>query len=353
MDFAHNRWNASLDGNLIVTGQLISATNNVALNLGDIDAAWLRSAGISGDNAMVFDNYRVTAGPGQAPTIITGPQNQSVAVGGDANFLVVVDSPLAVTYQWQFNGVALPGATAPSLALNQVGLSQAGNYSVKVSNNSGIVTSSPAILTIAQLPNLAAYQPSGWSDKIVASAAPGTNDAAELSDTQDIFISWAVLNDANGGNTTNRFYTQLFVDGSLNYTWFSDGLAAGFYSFVIGYDLGKLPAGTHTLRLDTDPTSVVAESDETDNSYGKTIVVTSTSGPPSQLGNPSRLADGVFRLTLTGIPARTYEIQASTNLVNWSVLATLSNTNPGGVIQFSDPAAINLNRRFYRGRLLP
>ncbi len=61
MNFAANRWSATLDNALLATNQLITTTG-AALNLGDIDAVWLvYDTNAPGDNFMLFDNYRVTA----------------------------------------------------------------------------------------------------------------------------------------------------------------------------------------------------------------------------------------------------------------------------------------------------
>jgi len=61
MNFASNRWSASLDNTLIVTN-LPMTTTNAALSFGDVDAVWLLyDTSAPGDNFMVFDNYRVTA----------------------------------------------------------------------------------------------------------------------------------------------------------------------------------------------------------------------------------------------------------------------------------------------------
>lgn len=61
MNFAANRWSATLNNALLATNQLITTTG-VALNLGDIDAVWLvYDTNAPGDNFMLFDNYRVTA----------------------------------------------------------------------------------------------------------------------------------------------------------------------------------------------------------------------------------------------------------------------------------------------------
>jgi len=353
MDFGRNAWNASLDGVSIVQGQPISATNTVARNLGDIDATWLQTSGTFGNNYMLFDDYYVSAQPSQAPRIITPLHDISVTVGNNTNFLVVVDSPLPVTYQWLFNGSSLAGATNASLTLNNVTFAQAGSYSVVVSNSAGIVTST-AVLTLAQLPNLAPYKPAGWSDKIVAATnSSSTLDAGIIYSDQDVYVSWAVVNNAATGNVVQRFYTYLYLDGVLNHSWFTDGLNAGFFVYVTNYDIGKLASGPHTLRIDTDATSVVPESNKNDNSYARSVMVSSTNSSRPVLSSPSRSGNGPFQFTLSGIPQRSYQILASTNLTTWSVLATLLNSNANGLLQYSDPTATNFSRRFYRSQLVP
>jgi hypothetical protein len=53
------------------------------------------------------------------------------------------------------------------------------------------------------------------------------------------------------------------------------------------------------------------------------------------------------QLTMAGIPNQVYQIQASTNLVNWTTLNTVT-ADPAGIIEFLDAAAIEYPRRFYR-----
>lgn len=61
MDFAANRWSATLGSALIATNQPIT-TVAAPLNLGDIDAAWLVYAtNAPGNNYLLFDNYQITA----------------------------------------------------------------------------------------------------------------------------------------------------------------------------------------------------------------------------------------------------------------------------------------------------
>ena len=62
MNFASNRWSATLNDVLFVSSKPIT-TKGSALTLGDIDAVWVYGpfTDAPGDNFMVFDNYKVTA----------------------------------------------------------------------------------------------------------------------------------------------------------------------------------------------------------------------------------------------------------------------------------------------------
>jgi len=62
-------------------------------------------------------------------------------------------------------------------------------------------------------------------------------------------------------------------------------------------------------------------------------------------------AGGPVTVTFSGEPGRVYNIEASTNLVNWTVITTV--TNSIGTIPVLDPNALGLQRRFYRIVILP
>lgn len=82
------------------------------------------------------------------PTIVGQPQPVTVPLGQMATFAVVATGTEPLAYQWKRNGVNLPGATASTLTINQPQASDAGDYSVVVSNSVGIVSSVPAKLTV-------------------------------------------------------------------------------------------------------------------------------------------------------------------------------------------------------------
>ena len=80
--------------------------------------------------------------------VITVQPVDYVVYPGDRVTLVVdaVNEPL--TYQWQFHGVNLPGATARNLVFTRVQAPQAGPYRVIVTNPAGSVTSGTASLSV-------------------------------------------------------------------------------------------------------------------------------------------------------------------------------------------------------------
>jgi hypothetical protein len=106
------------------------------------------------------------------PTITSQPQSQSVVQGQQASFSVVANGTAPLGYQWNFNGLLLPGATSPALTLTNVQMAQAGGYSVLVTNIAGSVTSVAASLTVA-LPTVtlavdstAALSPTGFTFQV-------------------------------------------------------------------------------------------------------------------------------------------------------------------------------------------
>jgi endonuclease/exonuclease/phosphatase family metal-dependent hydrolase len=82
------------------------------------------------------------------PAITTQPQNQSVLAGQTATFSVAATGTPPLNYQWFFSGTNIAGATANPFTLANVQLTNAGNYSVVITNIAGSVTSSAASLTV-------------------------------------------------------------------------------------------------------------------------------------------------------------------------------------------------------------
>ncbi|HTV40669.1 MAG TPA: LamG-like jellyroll fold domain-containing protein [Candidatus Sulfotelmatobacter sp.] len=103
--------------------------------------------------AQVLKHYfaaELNASPATSrPIIITQPQSQSSFVGGSATFTVTAVSGLSTTNQWYEGSTPLPGQTGTSLTLNNLQLTNAGNYSVVVGNANGTTNSLSATLTVS------------------------------------------------------------------------------------------------------------------------------------------------------------------------------------------------------------
>jgi hypothetical protein len=97
-----------------------------------------------------------------APVIFGQPRDARIAPGQCALFTVEAAGVLPLKYQWQFNGATMSGANSFFYGITNGTLSQSGDYSVIVSNATGVSTSSVAHLWVRQdeaAPSLSAIRP--------------------------------------------------------------------------------------------------------------------------------------------------------------------------------------------------
>jgi pectate lyase len=95
------------------------------------------------------------------PSIITQPTNQTVTAGQTATFTVSASGTDPLTYQWYFNTNSLvPGAASSSLEIDNAQATDAGAYSVVITNSAGSVTSAVATLSIVPAAPAITTQPS-------------------------------------------------------------------------------------------------------------------------------------------------------------------------------------------------
>jgi len=172
------------------------------------------------------------------------------------------------------------------------------------------------------LPNLTPYTPSGWSDKIVVSRAAGNNiDSTSLTTADTLYIDWAVINNGNA-SVSSIFYTELYVDGVLKFTWNTiPPLGTQIFTPVTDYSIGSLVAGTHTIRIKTDSTGVISESNEGDNEYTKTISVAGVSQPNLTPFQPSGWSDQIVVSRAAGNNTDSTSLTTADSLfVDWAVI---------------------------------
>ena len=129
-----------------VTSTVLALTNVSAAHAGPYVVVVTNPAGSTNSQAATL-----TVNPRLPPTITSQPQNQIAIEGTNAVFTVVATGTPPLSYQWQFNGSNVAGATATLLTLTNVTLAQAGTYVVVVTNPAGSTNSQPATLTVIPL----------------------------------------------------------------------------------------------------------------------------------------------------------------------------------------------------------
>jgi hypothetical protein len=122
-------------------GLLVSGLNTIAVEVHQVNPA---STDLSFDLELVGTSAAPTP-----PTIVTQPQSETVSQGANVTFSVTATGTAPLVYQWLKDGVPIPtGTNSPTLRLVNVTFSDAGAYSVVVSNSEGSAASAEAILTV-------------------------------------------------------------------------------------------------------------------------------------------------------------------------------------------------------------
>ena len=127
---------------------------------GATDSSYTRSSAQpadAGSYSVVVTNIAGTATSADAilgvnvpPEITAQPQSLSVTAGSNVTFSVTATGTAPLTYQWRFNGADLANATTLAYICNNAQTTNAGTYSVVVSNIAGTATSADAVLAVVE-----------------------------------------------------------------------------------------------------------------------------------------------------------------------------------------------------------
>ena len=141
------------------------------------------------------------------PTITTQPKSQTVTEGDSVTFSVTATGTAPLSYQWKKNGSNISGATSSSYKINSAKTSDAGSYTVTVSNSAGSVTSSTATLTV----NASVVLP-----KIITQPKSQTVNEGES-------VTFSVV--AEGGSSSGNadFSVPLSSSVNLDMVWINPG----------------------------------------------------------------------------------------------------------------------------------
>jgi hypothetical protein len=115
-------------------------------------------------------------------------------------------------------------------------------------------------------------KPTGWDDNIVTSTVTGDHTNAGVIESDDIvYMDFAVTNDGSLP-TEVPFVCDLLIDGQLRATFTIPApFNVGATTEINDVDVGTLSIGLHTVQVKVDSGNTVAEIDETDNDYQRTV----------------------------------------------------------------------------------
>jgi hypothetical protein len=209
------------------------------------------------------------------------PLDTVVNLGDQANFSVTA-SPIApcsssISYQWRHNGVNIPNGTDANLSIASAQLSDAGLYSVAVTNSFGSVLSSNATLHVVDVANQVIGTGTGllglyYSNHL--STAPFTGTPSWTNVDQQLAFEWLtgapddlfnIPSLVNTDHFTVRWVGQLQGEWNQTYTLYStndDGLRLWVNGqLVIDSWVNQSGAVEHsgTLPLTTNLQSILVE----------------------------------------------------------------------------------------------
>ena len=284
-------------------GNFGSAPGQLNLPLGMVLDGFNRLCIASANNARVelfgVDNFL---------HLSTQTVNGNLAAGNNLVISVMVGGTNNASFQWQKNGVNLAGATNATLTVANAGTGDSGNYSVVLNNSSGVVTSSVTPVTVLATPKIL----SGPVD-------------------QKILV---------GGTAS---FGVIALGSSLNYQWQFNGqdLAGATTPTLTLADAQAAQAGQYSVRVKNAVGSLIS-------APANLTVVT----PPLVMDVAAFAIqpDQTFQLTLNVDPGFNFDLQATTDLVQWQ---TVTNFAADGLFDFVDVDSTNYPNRFYRLRWEP
>ena len=174
---------------------------------------------------------------GPPPVITVQPQNQAVPNLGTATFQVEASSGTTMTYQWRKNGANIAGAILSSYTIVGVTTSHVANYSVRIVNAGGSVTSSNASLTLLVPPTIT------------------THPQSQIG-TQGLSKTFTVV--ASGGALSYQWrFNGTDLPGATNASLLLTNLQtshAGDYSVLVTNPVGAATSATAALTVRVPPT---------------------------------------------------------------------------------------------------
>jgi hypothetical protein len=335
------------DGTVVSWGITVGNSNSFPSSVSNVIAMAISSPfGIPFLAAVVGDGSPfITLQPAsQATTNGANVQFHARAVGAQPLFYnqqKQQQMPRPLSYQWQFKGAILPGATNADVTITNVQGTNTGNYQVVVTNGLGVVTSRIAQLTIPFSTNLASAL--NATNLVWISSPTNAPWFAETFVTHD--GDTAAQSGAIGNSQQSILLTSVTGPGTLTFWWKVSSEEGydflNFYEDNTNTPLARISgevdwqqesfavaSGTHLLEwIYAKDASVSAGQDA-----GWLDQVVFTPDPPIIALQPLSQTNGMgssatFQAAASGAPALNFQwLKNGTNLPNaQSAILTLTN----------------------------
>jgi pectate lyase len=209
----------------------------------DVNGHFTFANTITPDVSPKFYVVRVanTNPPPVAPAITVQPQDATNLLGNTATFTVHAGGTRPLSYRWYFNtNTPVSGGTGPTLTLNNIQFSDAGGYSVVVTNAAGSVTSIVAqlIVTNIETPPFITTQPQNQT----VAVGQTVNFSVAAGGSVPFNYQWYFNAATPLSNQTNALLTLTNVS-------IAD---AGGYSVFVGNAYGSTNSTAATLTVNTN-----------------------------------------------------------------------------------------------------
>ncbi len=251
-----------VDATNLVDGGQISGATNLALTL-RINNVQLTNQGyyqvvVTNFGGSVTSSIAALGVTNDPARIVVQPVSQTNGLGSTAILSVTATGTAPLSYQWQLNGTNvvndshgnhIAGATTNVLTITGVQLTNAGNYTVIVTNVNNAVTSSVAVLTIQTVP-IITVQPISQTNQVGSTMILTTTNIG----TVPLHFQWQFGTDqVNWSNLANGGSLPGAIISGANFNTLTITNAqvtnSGFYQLTVTNISGSVTSSIAILAL--------------------------------------------------------------------------------------------------------
>ena len=275
--------------------------------------------------------------------IINQPLSTNVLAGSAATFTTIAAGKPSPAYQWQRNNTNVIGATNFTYSFTAAVADNNASFRCIVTNSSGAVTSTPAILTVNDTPTITPIADqfipmNGASSPLPFTIGDSFTPAAQLT-LSETSSNPNLIPDANvdfAGSGSNRFVTITPLANQTGYSTIaisvSDGTLSTNINFLVVVKATNLPP----VLLPVANRAVIA---------GTNLAIASQAGDPNSPASP-------IKFTLPTKPTGA-GINATGGLVSWRPTIAQGGTSNQFTVVVTNALSLAATQSFWVGVVTP